>query len=203
MMIQNLARKTTLALATLLLSTQAHAYFSVIQTGDVIEEGRYQVVVEPQVITTRYDGLGINAKLDVGVDNASSIRGLVGFGDKMEFELGAMYKYIPFPDTPNQPAIGFEVGGLYASTKDEGEVSARFNPLISKKFEAEIGDLTPYASLPLGLTFRDGDTLVPVQLAIGTEFRMINIPELSFFGEAGMNVHEAFGYVSFAGAWRF
>lgn len=201
-----MSRFTSALAAALLLtaiSTPAHAYFSVIQTGDVVPAGGFQVVLEPQIITTRYDGLGINAKLDAGIDDASSVRGILGVGDKMEFEIGAMYKYIPFPDTASQPAIGFEVGGLYASTKDEGEMSIRFNPLISKKFQAEIGDITPYASLPLGLTFRDDKTLWPVQLAVGSQLRLLNVPQLSFFTEAAFNVHEAFGYISVAAAWQF
>lgn len=192
------------ALASILLaSPAAHAYFSVIQTGELVNPGGFQAVFEPQVITTRYDGLGANIKLDAGIDEASSVRGLIGVGDKMEFEVGAMYKWIPFPDTSSQPAIGFEAGGVYARTRGEGEISARFNPLISKRLEAEIGDFTPYASLPLGLTVRDGKTYWPVQLALGTEVRMIDLPQLSFFGEFAMNVHEAFGYVSLAAAWRF
>jgi hypothetical protein len=189
--------------SSLFVSLPAQAYFSVIQTGDLVPEGSFQVVLEPQIITTRYDGLGLNLKLDAGVDNASSIRGIIGVGDKMEFEVGAMYKYIPFPDTQNQPAIGFEAGGIYARTKDEGEVSLRFNPLVSKRFEAEIGDITPYASVPLGVTFRDGDTLWPVQLALGSELRMLNVPQLAFFGEFAVNLHEAFGYISLAAAWQF
>ena len=184
-------------------STPAHAYFSVIQTGDVVPAGSFQAVIEPQIITTRYDGLGLNAKLDAGIDEASSVRGILGIGDKMDFELGAMYKYVPFPDTANQPAIGFEVGGLYAKTLDESEFSVRFNPFISKRFEAEIGDITPYAALPLGITFRDGKSLWPVQLALGSQLRLLNLPQLSFFGEFALNVHEAFGYISFAAAWQF
>ncbi|RYZ67360.1 MAG: hypothetical protein EOP05_17835 [Proteobacteria bacterium] len=191
------------ALSLTAVSSQAEAYFSVIQTGDLVPAGGFQIVLEPQIITTRYDGLGINAKLDAGIDESSSVRGILGVGDKMEFELGAMYKLIPFPDTASQPAIGFEVGGLYARTRDEGEISLRFNPLISKRFQAEIGDITPYASLPLGITFRDEKTLWPVQLAVGSELRLLNIPQLAFFAEAAFNVHEAFGYISVAAAWQF
>ena len=53
------------------------------------------------------------------------------------------------------------------------------------------------------VAFRDGSTLVPIQLAFGSEFRLLSTPQLSFFVEGGLNLHEAFGYVAGAIAWRF
>ena len=141
--------------------------------------------------------------LDVGVDNASSARGLIGVGDSVDFEVGGLYKYIPFPDTEHQPAMGGEVGVVFARAGGKSEVDLRFNPLISKKLETEIGDVTPYASIPIAIDLRDGDTLVPIQFAAGAELRMLSTPNLSFFLEGGVNLYQAFGYISGAVAWRF
>ena len=194
----------SIAVAALLLTSQfAHAYGSVIQTGDLVDPGAFQAGLAPQITFSRYDGVSLDALLDVGVDNASSARGLIGVGDGVNFEVGGLYKYIPFPDTERQPAIGGEVGVIFARTEGKSEVDLRFNPLISKKLETEIGDVSPYASLPISIAFRDGSTLVPIQLAAGSELRLLSTPQLSFFAEAGFNLHDAFGYVSGAVAWRF
>ena len=187
----------------LLLAPNAHAYNSVIQTGDVVDPGAFQAAIVPQAILGQYKGIGVDALLDVGVDNGSSARGLIGVGDAVGFEVGGFYKYIPFPDTDKQPAIGGEVGVVFARTSGLSEVDLRFNPLISKKFETEVGDFTPYLSVPIGLAFRDGLTSVPVQLAVGSELRLLSTQNLSFFLEGGVNLNAAFGYISGALAWRF
>jgi len=196
--------RSLLAAAALLLTSQfAHAYGSVIQTGDLVDPGSFQAALAPQLMLSRYDGVNLDALLDVGIDNASSARGLIGVGDGVDFEVGGLYKYIPFPDTERQPAIGGEVGVVFARTDGKSEVDLRFNPLVSKKLETEIGDVSPYASLPITIAFRDGSTLVPIQLAAGSELRLLSTPQLSFFAEAGLNLHDAFGYISAAVAWRF
>jgi hypothetical protein len=175
----------------------------VIQTGDLVEPGAFQAALAPQFVLTRYDGVNVDALLDVGLDQASSARGLIGVGDGVDFEVGGLYKYIPFPDTERQPAVGGEVGVVFARTDGKSEVDLRFHPLVSKRLETEIGDVSPYASLPIGVNFRDGGTLVPIQLAVGSELRLLSTPNLSFFAEGGLNLHDAFGYISVALAWRF
>jgi hypothetical protein len=179
------------SLMTLLLAPQARAYNSVLQTGDLVEPGAFQAALAPQITLNRYDGLNVDALLDVGIDNASSARGLIGVGDGVDFEVGGLYKYIPFPDTASQPAIGGEAGVVFARTKGKSEFGLRFNPLVSKRLETEIGDVTPYASIPLSIVFRDGSTLVPIQFAAGAELRLLSTPNLSFFAETGFNLHDA------------
>ncbi len=192
-----------LSFAFLLLSVPAFAYNSVIQTGDVVDPGAFQAAIIPQVIFNRFNGVNADLVLDVGVDNGSSARGLIGIGSGVDFEVGGLYKYVPFPDTERQPAIGGEFGIVFARTVGKSEVDLRFNPLISKKLETEVGDFSPYLSLPIGVAIRDGETLLPIQLAVGTELRLLSTPSLSFFIEGGFNVYQAFGYMSGAVAWRF
>lgn len=198
--------KIALSLLTVLFVSipSAFAYNSVLQTGDLVEPGAFQAAVAPQLILGGYrTGVGLDALLDVGVDNASSARGLIGVGDAVNFEVGGLYKYIPFPDTERQPAIGGEVGVIFARVDGLSEVDLRFNPLVSKHLETEVGDITPYASLPIGVTFRDGNAFIPIQLAGGAEMRLLGTPNLSFFLEGGVNLYRAFGYISGAVAWRF
>jgi hypothetical protein len=117
-----------------------------------------------------------------------------------------MVKWIPFPDTESQPAIGGEAGLIVARIGSLTQYSIRFHPLISKKIELEIGDLIPYGSLPLGITVQSGgvdETFVPVQLVGGAELRPLEMKNWSFFGEVGVNLTKSFGYVTAAVAYRF
>lgn len=185
----------------------ALAYFSTIDTGEMIAPGQYQLSFEPQLMLSSYHGLnsgGVNGvfRADTGLDESSGLRGIVGFGT-VDFELGGMYKLVPYPDLEKQPAIGFEAGAILARINGLTEFSLRFHPLVSKKFATEIGDLIPYASLPLGLTTRPNETLVTMQIVGGTEMRLLNVPNLSLFGELGINLSQSFSYLSVAAAWRF
>lgn len=192
------------ALASLaLVASPAFAYNSVIQTGDVVEAGAFKINIAPQIILSRYKGVGVDAMLDVGVDSSSSVRGLIGVGDGVDFQVGGLYKYIPFPDTDRQPAVGIEAGVVYARAGGVSEFDLRANPLVSKRFELEFGDLSPYAALPVGINIRSGGSQVPIQLAVGTELRMLSTANLSFFVEGAVNLYDAFGYVTGAIAWRF
>ncbi len=198
--------KLVLATAALLilptLSQTAHAYYSTIDTGNLIAPGKYQVSAETQGILNRYDGVNEIGRFDTGIDDYSSMRAILGFG-AVGFDLGGFYKYVPFPDTAKQPAIGGEVGAEYTRVNGNTEFNIRFNPLVSKKFETEIGDVTPYASIPIGIDFRYNETVVPIQFVAGAEFTFLNTPNLSYFAEFGIDVNEAFGYLSAAVAWRF
>jgi len=180
----------------------AQAYFSTIDTGDLVAPGQYQLSFEPQLVLSRYDGFNGVARIDTGLDESSSLRGILGFGT-VDFHIGGMYKYIPYPDVDKQPAIGFLAGALLARENGQTEFSLRFHPLVSKRFSTEIGDLTLYASAPIGITTTSNKTYVPIQVAGGTEFRPLNYRNMSIFAELGINVREAFSYLSVAAAWRF
>ena len=182
---------------------RANAYFSTIDNGDLVRPGAYQASFEPQLIFNKYDGANFVGRLDTGIDDQSSFRAILGVG-KVDFQIGGMYKIVPFPDTPNQPAIGADMGILIAKVNGETETSLRFHPMTSKKFETEVGDFQPYVALPFGVTWRSGnETFVPVQIAGGTEFRSLNLPNLSYFAELGINLNRSFSYLSVAIAYRF
>lgn len=203
-MIQNF--RTSIRLAIVLISIgfslKSSAYFSTLDTGELIAPKQYQIMLEPQLVFNRYDGVNLVGRFDTGINESSSIRGILGFG-KVDFQIGGMYKYIPFPDTEKQPALGGEVGVILARVSNQTEFSFRFHPLVSKRLETEIGDIVPYASLPLGLTTRPDKTVVPIQIVGGAELRPLNLRNLSAFAELGLNLSEAFSYISLAAAWRF
>lgn len=202
-----LARALVILALGLLAPTGAFAYFSTIDTGELIAPRHYQLSFEPQLMLSSYQGIDSNRangvfRFDTGVDQDSALRGIVGFG-AVDFQIGGMYKYVPFPDTEKQPAIGFDAGAILARVNGNTEFNLRFHPLISKKFATEIGDVIPYASLPLGLTIRSSQTVVMMQIAGGSELRLLNAPNLSLFAELGINLSQSISYLSIAGAWRF
>lgn len=180
----------------------AEAYFSTLDTGEMTAPGTFQAMLEPQLVLSRYDGFNVVGRFDQGLDESSSVRAILGFG-RVDFQVGAMYKFIPFPDTANQPAIGGLVGATFARVQGETELSVRLHPLISKRFETEIGDLIPFGTIPVGWTSRASETRWPVQIAGGAELRPLDTPNLSYFAELGVNVHQAFSYISAAVAYRF
>lgn len=193
------------ASAVALATSPAHAYFSTLDNGEVLKDGQFQAMLAPQVIFNNYDGGNVTGRLDMGLMEGVSARGILGFG-KVDFQIGGMVKWVPFPDTESQPAIGGEAGALIARIGSRTQYSVRFHPLISKRIETEIGDVIPYGSLPLGVTVQSGgtdETFIPVQLVGGTELRPLEMKNWSFFGEVGVNMTRSFGYVTLAVAYRF
>src|SRR4051812_13251894 len=81
-----------------LISRPAFAYFSTLDTGEVIQPGHYRAMIAPQVILNQFSGGTFSAAFDTGVDEDQSVRALVGFGGPIDFSLGGLYKWIPFPD---------------------------------------------------------------------------------------------------------
>ena len=191
-----------LATATISFARPALAYFSTIDTGDLVAPEHYRASIEPQLILNNYDGGNVVGRFDAGLNRDSSVRGILGFG-KVQYDAGAMYKYVPFPDVGQQPAIGGEAGIDFARVNGQSEISLRFHPLISKRFDTVYGDITPYGSLPIGITNRGDETFVPIQVSGGAMWTPDGHKDMHVFGELGLNVSRAFSYVSVALAYDF
>lgn len=193
-----------LILSTLLmLSTSAHAYYATMDTGKIIPTGKYRAIIGPQFITTgENDGTNVSARFDAGVGESTTMRGLVGFGQDELFYAGLFGKYVPFPDTDSQPALGLTGGVTFGHEEVYGEkeevLTLRVAPLISKDFETDIGVVTPYGALPISAAFVDGRTIYPVQFTGGAEFKPYNWENVSFMGEVGLKMNKAFSYVELA-----
>ena len=191
--------------ATVFTSTPAHAYYATLDNGEVLKEGEYQAMISPQLIFNQFDGANFTGRLDTGLMEGVSGRALLGFG-KIDFQIGGMLKWMPFPDTDSQPAIGSEAGIIFARIGSINQYSIRLHPIVSKRIETEIGDVIPYGSLPFGITVQSGggdETFMPAQLVAGTELRPLEMKNWSFFGELGVNLTKSFGYASVALAYRF
>lgn len=178
-------------------SSPSFAYYSTIDTGEILDEGQYRTSLESQFITDPGDGINLVGRFDAPIDDETNWRVLLGFGET-DFQLGGFVRWTPIPDLENQPAISLLGGVLYAREGGDGELSLRLHPIISKKFQLELGDLTPYASLPFGLRSYKDDTDIPLQLAIGTQFKPLSFEKISFAGEVGFDLSDAYTYFSLA-----
>ncbi len=195
-----------LIVGALLVAPKAQAYYSTLDSGEMVGENQYQAMASMQSIFNKYDGMNFTGRLDTGIRDDISVRGVLGFG-KVDFHIGVLSKWIPFPDTDQQPAIGAEAGVLLARIGSVTQYSLRVHPLVSKRLELEIGDVIPYASLPTGVTIQSGsgadETFTPLQLVIGSELRPLEVKDWSFFAELGLNLHKSFGYIAASAAYRF
>ena len=190
-------KKLVLLFALLTLPLPSFAYFSQVNTGHVIKTGAYRLSLSPQFITSSDLGTGANftGRFDTGLDDASDMRVQVGFG-RVDFHVGGLYKWVPIPDTPDQPAIGLLAGAYFARQSSVGTFSVRAFPFISKQFDTVAGMFDPYVSLPLGLSATSSVTEMPVQLILGTEWMPPGLEKISFWVESGFNVNKAFSYLS-------
>lgn len=192
----------------LMFSTGAQAYYATLDTGKIVPTGKYRALLGPQFITSgENDGTNFSARFDAGVGESTTLRGLVGVGSDDFFYTGLFVKYVPFPDTDEQPALGIIGGATFGREEFSGEkkevLTLRVSPLISKDFETDIGVVTPYGSLPISTAFVNGTTIYPVQLAGGAEFKPYSWQNVSFMAEAGLKLNKAFSYVSLAVVFEF
>jgi hypothetical protein len=193
-----------LALATTLVfvSQPARAFFTTLDTGEVIQPEHYRAMLMPQLIFDKIEGTNVLAAFDTGIAEDQQIRGFLGIGE-IDFQVGANYKWVPFPDVEGQPAIGLIGGIQWMKIADDNLLSLRVGPLVSKKVETEVGDFTPYASLPIGLTDYKNSTYMPIQFAAGTEWRTLQFDQLTFMTELGLNITKAYSYLALGVLYYF
>jgi hypothetical protein len=180
---------------TLIVGASTYAHYTVQDTGDLLPEDKTQAAAELQLKTSGDEGLNVIGRLDKGFDSDSNLRFLFGAGTT-DFEIGAFYKWVPFPDFEKQPAIGFTFGAHMARYTGENELAARFIPLISKKFETDSGDFTPYFAIPMAFSNYNKDGFSPVQLVLGSRYKHPEFEHCDFTAELGFNLHDAFTYIS-------
>lgn len=189
-------------LTALFIGNSANAFYATLDNGDLVKPGEYKVLLGPQFLLSDDTGINISGRFDFGFNEESNFRTVIGAGTT-NFFAGLFYKWIPIPDIQSQPAIGLETGVIYGTVDDEGALGIRLHPLISKKFATDWGDFTPHASVPFGFQTRDDESSFPIQLALGVEYKPVGFKNVSFMGEAGFDLNEAFNYISIAAVVKF
>ncbi len=184
--------------AVVVMPLEVYAYHSVMDTGNIIERGTFKAQVENQIVSSPENRLNINARLDMGLNEEAEFRGVIGIG-ATDLHVGVFYKWIPIPDFSQQPAVGLLSGLTYASSTKDNSLTLHFNPIVSKTFEMELGEITPYASLPIGLrsTSRYNSSTkldIPVHLTLGGELRTTPWDKVRFMAEISFNIQNTFNY---------
>jgi hypothetical protein len=187
-------------------AAQAHAYYDVLDNGEILPAGKYKATGSVQALTDS-GGMNLGAMIDAGFQEEYGVRGLLGFG-KTDYSLGGLFKWMPIPDVEGQPAIGFNTGLLYAKNGHARELTFRFEPLVSKRFPVGQSAWTPYASLPIGYRTRNFDddsrkSQLAFQLVAGTQLQLEQWKNLQFMAEVGTDLDHALSHVSFAAVFYF
>jgi len=194
-------------MTALFLSSAAWAYYDVMDTGEVLGDGRYKVTAVSELLTSR-GGLNAGGIFDMGFQEQYGLRALVGVGTT-DYNFGALFKWMPVPDTDSQPAVGFNVGLLYAKIDNDNDLTLRFEPLVSKKFNLEHLVLTPYASLPISMrnrtsTTEDSSSAMGWQAVVGSQLKIEQWQNIQFMAEAGVDLgSNAYSHVSLGAMWYF
>ncbi len=189
------------------LSLPASAFFSVMDTGELKREGEYRVLGEGQVLMDTPEGFNLNTRFSTGLDDESELQFEGGVGS-VDYYLGAFYKWIPVPDTMDQPAVGGRVGFVFADFNGFSTYGFNVTPMISKRFESNAGDFTPYAGLELGLVDNVADTTFSMQLALGLQWKpnrwdFPGLKDFQFLVEYGIEIDDSFNYLSFGASYDF
>lgn len=186
----------------LFLTSNAHAYLSIAESGELVPQGKYQVGVEPQLLTNKGGGANVNVFIDTAVSESSSARISMGAG-AVDFNAFASFKYIPFPDVENQPSMGFRAGAGIARDEEQNLLQLQFAPLVSKKFDTEYGLAVPYLAVPFTFLNTKEENLVATNLSIGSEFHYVDWDQVTLGAEAGVDLNKSYSYISIFATFPF
>lgn len=182
-------------LSTLLISSSAMAYLTISESAEIPPATYYQVGFEPQFLTNEGGGFNATAFFDAPFSDSTSTRLWLGAGE-IDFNVGATFKYVPFPDIDKQPGIGFRAGGFFARKSDENILTLQLAPIFSKKVDTENGLFIPYAAIALDITNTKEKNYTGTQIMFGSEYKTPEIPAMFFGLEAGINLNDSYSYVS-------
>lgn len=171
-----------------------HAYLATMDTAELVAPKSYVANVGLQFAP----GSNVVGRLDTGIDENSSFRGVVGMGSVDVF-LGGFYKWAPIPDVENgQPGLGIITGPIYARKSNTSILHYRVTGVGSKKFSGSWGVVTPYVSFSTGIAVSQERTYAPTLLALGSEVAPKALKYVKFMGEIGAGLTEAFNYFNLA-----
>lgn len=180
----------------------SYSYLTTLESGEVLplSDKRFELI--PQIITSDSSGLNVDVAYNTAWKEDMSSRFQVGSG-KMDIHLGGSFKWIPFPDVKQQPAIGVRGSLWYARYKDENYMTFSGAPLVSKKVEQEVGLFVPYVSIPINYTLNRQRNYFSQQFVIGTEFFSPRAKDWSWSGELGLNLKDSYSYIAFLVGYQF
>lgn len=171
------------------------AYFSLMDSGDILAEGQYTLTSEAQMVTSGDDGLNFRAHLDQGFDPSSQFRFTLGTGTNA-YQAGFLYKWVPIPDYENQPAVGFIAGVTMAENSSDTVLALQLKALTSKNFVTPYGYVSPYGGLSLAIEVTNALNGNPAQLILGSRYQAEHWSRSFVMAEFGFEIADAFSYLS-------
>lgn len=172
------------------------AYQTLGESGEIVQTGKYRAGTEIQFAS----GANLTGFVDANVSDSSSLRVHLGAGD-VDFYAGASYKWIPFPDFEQQPAIGMKAGVTIGREGTDNFFVLHGSPLVSKKMDFDQGLFVPYAGIPITLTTSKSKTVTGLQLSAGTEYSTPKLKSWGFTGEIGINLKDSQSYAAFSASF--
>ena len=192
-------------LLTLIWGCSAPAVSTLNEAADVLTEGTYNLGFEPQIVLGSPTGTtGVNGDVvfDYPLRSDSSLRAKLGTGSS-SYDLAVGFKYIPFPDYQEQPAMGFKVEAESSSTGSTTANGFRLIPLASKSFEIKYGSLQPYGGISLNLMNSSSGGTSGFQLIAGSELRTPQLPRWTFTAELDLNASNSWSSISGSICYNF
>ena len=185
-----------------LVSSPAFAFLSLNESGEITPPGIYKLGVEPQIRLSNGSGGNLGVFIDSAINDDWSWRAQMGTGDT-DFWAAGSAKWVPIPDYQNQPAIGLRMEANIGREDNESFSVLRVAPLVSKGYDTDIGKITPYAALPIGLFASKGSSDSISQFVIGSEGRFEQTPDFLFSAEIGFNMSRTFSYLAGTATYFF
>ncbi|HEX7673796.1 MAG TPA: hypothetical protein VF412_06480 [Bdellovibrio sp.] len=186
----------------LLVGSNAHAFMSIAESGEILPANTYQVGVEPQLLTDKNPGGNLDLFFDAPLNDSTSARLLLG-GGSVDFNAFASVKWMPFPDVDKQPAMGLRVGAGVARDEDQNILQLQVAPMVSKKFDTDYGMSVPYLAVPFTFVNTKDDNFVATNLTVGSEFHYHEWKDVTLGGEVGLDLNKSWTYLSVFATFPF
>ncbi len=191
-------------------SSYGLAYFSLMDTGELRQGQKTRLLGESQIISNAPKGFNFNGRYVLGSSGFvpdSEIQLEAGAGS-VDYQLGVFLKWVPFPDTDDQPAVGVRTGFTFARFLEYSTYGLNITPIISKHINSDLGKITPYLGLPIGLQQNTLDFYTSFQAAFGLEWapeewELGSSRGFNFLLEYGLGLSQGFDYLSLAMAYDF
>lgn len=184
-------------------SSSSLAYLSLLTTGDILAPQQFQIMGYVEgVLDTGYDGLNLNTRGSLGINDELQVDAELGLGE-FDITLGAFLKWVPVPDVEGQPAIGVRGGVSYFKWNDFSQTTITAMPFLSKAFSTNLGRVSPYVGLPLGINTHNSDSDFFTRLAVGSEVTQTQFENLRFIGELGLELSKSFASITVGAAYDF
>lgn len=195
--------KYLLIFLTSLFCINATAYYSLVDTAEILGNEQYTFTGESQWVTSGENGLNFRGHLDQGLTDSSQMRFTLGTGVN-RLQAGFFYKWVPIPDFGDQPGFGIIYGAMYSKIDGDSVLGIRLKLVSSKIFRLNDDSIVkPYGGLASGLSVTSKKDLYPLQVIVGSQYRPPQWKTVFLMAEAAWGSNDAFSYLSFGLQWDF